>query len=135
MKQGMVKYSQEFIMPNGLKRWLGVEYPVDFDRDEDAHEAFTKAEAMVNGYNKPSEFSDIIPEVQVGNHNPYSATGDLATDIKSCKTIKMIDEYRLIVNAKGFEWAKDVWTTRRAELVKEESDAIIAAANSLCKKG
>lgn len=127
MKQGIIKYSQEFVMPNGLKRWLGVEYPIDFANEKEM-EVFAKIEAMVNGFNE-SSVPDVVPEPIIRVENPYSATGNLETDIKSCKTIKMIDEYRLIVNAKGFEWALDVWRERRAELVKIESDALIAAAN------
>jgi hypothetical protein len=34
MKQGTIKYSQEFISPTGLKRWIGMEYPLDWETDD-----------------------------------------------------------------------------------------------------
>lgn len=51
MKQGIVKYSEEFVHPvTGLKRWVGIEYPIDFD-NEIPEEAFLKAQIMVQqGY-------------------------------------------------------------------------------------
>jgi hypothetical protein len=129
MKLGVIKYSQEFVMPNGLKRWLGVEYPIDFANEKEM-EVFSKVEAMVNGFNASSTPDVMLEPNVIQVENTYSATGDLGTDIKSCKTIEMIDTYRLIVETKGFEWARDIYRERRAELVRKESDALILAANN-----
>jgi hypothetical protein len=129
MKLGVIKYSQEFVMPNGLKRWIGAEWPIDIESQVPL-EVFLSVEKMVNGFNQ-SSVPDVMPEPNVIQvENPYSATGNLESDIRSCKTIEMIDTYRLIVDAKGFEWAKDVYRERRAELVRMESDALISAANN-----
>lgn len=51
MRQGIIKYSEEFINPvTGLKRWVGIEYPLDFD-NEIPEEGFLKAKIMVQeGY-------------------------------------------------------------------------------------
>lgn len=46
MKQGSVKFSKEFITPIGLKEWVGIEYPVDFEKD-DIQEAFNYAKREV----------------------------------------------------------------------------------------
>lgn len=49
MKQGTVKYSQEFISPTGLKRWVGIEYPIDFDTEE-PFEALEQARTIVQSW-------------------------------------------------------------------------------------
>ena len=139
MKVSKVIYQKVFPLAQYVNEKIGIEIELTDTDDDD--EAFTLAKAQVEKWHKesnpllymnmgePVENLGIEPKV-IQVEGSYNGTGDLATDIKSCKTIDMIDTYRLIVDAKGYEWAKDIYRERRAELVKIESDALISAANN-----
>lgn len=60
MKQGTIKYSQEFISPTGLKRWVGIEMPVDFDT-EDYLQVYENVASMVAicGTKQPNDLTGI----------------------------------------------------------------------------
>lgn len=55
MKQGIVKFSKEFVTETGLKEWVGVE--LEFDgNNETATEALHRAEAIVREYQRPKSY-------------------------------------------------------------------------------
>ncbi len=47
MKQGTVKYSEEFANPIGLKKWYGIELPFDVDT-ENPVDVFNRAKVIVS---------------------------------------------------------------------------------------
>lgn len=55
MKQGIVKFSKEFVTEAGLKEWVGVEIPFDFEQ-ESASEALKLAETIVREYQRPKSY-------------------------------------------------------------------------------
>lgn len=134
MKVVKVIYQKVFPLAQYVNEKIGIEIEMNSDT-EDENEVYEHAKSTVHRWHKESnpllsvvETLTMPPRV-IQVEGSYNGTGDLATDIKSCKTIDMIDTYRLIVDAKGYEWAKDIYRECRAELVKIESDALISAAD------
>ena len=117
---------------------IGIEIELTDTDDDD--EAFALAKAQVEKWHTESnpllymnlgETIDtlaVAPKV-IQVEGMHLAMDELANDIKFCNSIKDIDEYRVMVHSIGYEWALPIWETRRAEIVKIESDALIAAAN------
>lgn len=55
MKQGIVKFSKEFVTETGLKEWVGVE--IEFDaNNETALEALRRAEDIVRQHQQPKKY-------------------------------------------------------------------------------
>lgn len=130
MKQGLVKFSKEFITPIGLKEWVGIEYPVDFD-NKDALEAFAKAESMVNEYQRSKEQIQYYPQAY-GNSTPIQVIdkktedreiGVKPEDIMSCQDLKTLKTYRLLI--KGNSELEKAYNLRRDVLVRKESQEIL----------
>lgn len=117
MKQGVVKISQEFLTPIGLKRWVGIEYPVDFSQ-ENVMDAFTKADKMVQDYQsswqsvvKPSD--NELPVVQIKGD---VLTGNLIDDIMSCQELIVLEIYKPML--KGRPELAAAYNQRKEELTK-----------------
>lgn len=56
MKQGIVKFSKEFVTETGLKEWMGLEWDVDTPFDEvKAMEVFTKVKNFVCNYKSSNQ--------------------------------------------------------------------------------
>lgn len=105
MKQGMLKFSKEFITPSGLKEWIGVEYPIDYDTEQ-PFEVLEQARVIAEGYqakksaeyevymNSPPQplksipIEKIIPEDQ--------RIEAIIADIYSCDELKVLESYRLL---------------------------------------
>lgn len=55
MKQGIVKFSKEFVTETGLKEWVGIE--LEFDASsESALDALRRAETIVREYQRPKSY-------------------------------------------------------------------------------
>lgn len=55
MKEGIVKFSKEYVTETGLKEWVGVE--LSFDQDmESAIDVLRRAETIVNEYQRPKSY-------------------------------------------------------------------------------
>lgn len=55
MKQGIVKFSKEYVTETGLKEWVGVE--IEFDaNNETALEALRRAEDIVRQHQQPKKY-------------------------------------------------------------------------------
>ena len=136
MKQGTVKFSKEFITPIGLKEWAGIEYPVDFEKD-DIQEAFNyaKGEVMKSQASSPGFPDNSIPPgpppvIQVQQQE--IRIGVLIEDIMSCKELVVLDSYRLMV--KGNDELTAAYNKRRSEIVGAEVNEIIKKTDSLTIK-
>lgn len=55
MKQGIVKFSKEFVTDTGLKEWAGIELPFNEER-ESGVDALRRAETIVNEYQRPKSY-------------------------------------------------------------------------------
>lgn len=55
MKQGIVKFSKEFVTETGLKEWAGIELPFNEER-ESGVDALRRAETIVNEYQRPKSY-------------------------------------------------------------------------------
>jgi hypothetical protein len=136
MKQGTVKFSKEFITPIGLKEWVGIEYPVDFETD-DIQEAFNyaKGEVMKSQASSPGFPDNSIPPgpppiIQVQQQE--IRIGVLVEDIMSCKELVVLDSYRLMV--KGNDELTVAYNKRRSEIVSAEVNEIVKRADELTTK-
>lgn len=55
MKQGIVKFSKEFVTETGCKEWVGIE--LEFDASsESALDALKRAETIVREYQRPKSY-------------------------------------------------------------------------------
>lgn len=91
MKQGTVRVSQEFTMPDGNKKWLAHERQYDMDT-EDPLEVFAKADSIMNAFAKSSTpgFSDNSippgppPVIAVERTSEDQRIAELIRDIYAC---------------------------------------------------
>lgn len=117
MKEGIVKYSEEFVNSVGLKKWRGIELPFDMNT-ENPLDVFAKAERIVvqsQGNSKEVVFEGAsIPVIQIDKEE--KATGLYIEDIMSCKSVKVLDAYASLVA--NNEKLKEAWERRRSQLLQ-----------------
>lgn len=98
-----IKISKEFhVMGSGL--WLSIEMPIAPGEDEvgefkKGDAILTKAFASMTGQPLPTQtdyHSGPTPEIQVEKIE----IGDLPAQIQSCKELKVLDSYKLLVRGK-----------------------------------
>lgn len=132
MKQGLVKFSKEFITPTGLKEWVTLEWDVNVPFDEKkAMETFSKVKEFVCNYQSSypvfQEYSSPLvpsPTIQL---NTEREIGVKPEDIMSCQDLKTLETYRLIM--KGNSELEEAYNLRRGVLVRKESQEILDKTN------
>lgn len=93
MKQGTVKFSKEFITPIGLKEWVGIEWPVDFDNDN-VMDAFNQAKKAVCDFQSTSLGNIELPSnasqsiINVERTSDDKRVAELIRDIYACTEIE-----------------------------------------------
>jgi hypothetical protein len=132
MKQGIVKFSKEFITPTGLKEWVGIEWPVDFENDN-VMGAFNQAKKAVCDFQLASAGnieSMPNPMPQVIQVQPEDRRiGIMADDIMSCQDLITLDTYKLLV--KGKLELEAAYKTRRSQIISIETKDILDRTNAL----
>lgn len=102
MKQGIIKYSQEFISPIGLKRWVGIEYPVDFDTDN-PHEVLDKLQGMTESWYNKKELQSPTTEIKSDRQPEDIRVAALIADIYGCKELSAkkegLESYKKMVDS------------------------------------
>lgn len=139
MKQGIVKFSKEFVTATGLKEWASIDYPVEFDGlndDKIAAEGFIKAEAMVMSHQAKKSYlmhyeitytPSVAPSQEIPVYKEDRTIGVTVDVLYSCTDLATLDAYRLIV--KGKDDLQSAYDKHRKILVAKESKKIIEAAN------
>lgn len=105
MKTGTVRVSEEFIKPDGTKKWYAHEKQYNQDTEEPS-DVFAKAESEMNAYVKKS--SQVILENSIPPGPPPviqikpedRETGLTPETLLSCSDIKILEAYRLMVKGK-----------------------------------
>lgn len=109
MKPTLIKISAEFhVLGNGV--WLGAEIPVASNEDPIAE--FVKGRDML-----VNAFKAMNPEVQLSvpvKQVDKPPTGDVIKDIASCKEIKVLKTYQLLV--KGNNKWQEAYDKKMTEL-------------------
>jgi len=92
MKQGTVKYSEEFVTPIGLKKWFGVELQYDMDTEDppfDKAKSIVAKAAMTSIGNNHLSFDSSIapgpsPVISVERTSEDQRIADLIGNIFAC---------------------------------------------------
>ena len=132
MKKGIVKYSEEFVSPVGLKSWRGIELEYDMS-SEDPIEVFGNAKKIVeksasinnkfSGYPNLLNPDENLPVITSKQEEPQ--IGITPESLMSCQDLATIDSYRLLI--KGKEDLELAYMKRRKEIVDEEAKGILYA--------
>lgn len=143
MKQGIVKFSKEFITPTGLKEWVSLEWEVGEPFDEaKAMETFRKVKDFVCNAQPSSngllEYLDLgrlgswpIPVVKKEEDREVGLTPEL---IMGCGDITTLQSFYLLVDKSNRDDLKNAYAKRKQELVAKETKEILDATNALTKK-
>lgn len=127
MKQGIVKFSKEFITPTGLKEWLSLEWDVNEPFDEaKAMETFMKVKEFVCNSQPSSQglidnsnnFVPPGPPPIIQKQPEDRSIGVTIDDLDSCTDVATLDAYRLIV--KGKEDLQAAFDKHRSRLVARD---------------
>jgi len=131
MKKGIVKYSEEFVSPIGLKSWRGIELEYDMS-SEDPIEIFDNAKRIVeksassnhpfSGYPNLLNPDDNLPVITSKQQEPQ--IGITSESLMSCQDLVTIDSYRLLI--KGKEDLELAYMKRRKEIVDAEANGILS---------
>lgn len=122
MKQGIVKFSKEFVTETGLKEWVGIELPFDSE-NESAIDALRKAETIVNEYQRPKSY---IMQYNMPYQTQSTPTGELPDErqpglspelIMSCSDLITLQSFYLLVKGSNRVDLKEAYTQRMSELV------------------
>jgi len=132
MKKGIVKYSEEFVSPIGLKSWRGIELEYDMS-SEDPIEIFDNAKRIVersaslsnpfSGYPNLLNPDDNLPVITRKQEEPQ--IGITPKSLMSCQDLVTLDSYQILI--KGKKDLELAYMTRRAEIVAEEAKGILYA--------
>lgn len=140
MKQGIVKFSKEFVTDTGLKEWAGIELPFNEER-ESGVDALRRAETIVNEYQRPKSYlmqynmpyqTQSTPAGQLPEERQVGLTPEL---IMGCEDITTLQTFYLLVDKSNDEALKVVYNNRKAQLVAKETKEILDATNALTKEG
>ena len=136
MKTGTVRVSEEFIKPDGTKKWYAHEKQYNQDT-EDPQDVFATAESEMNAYVKKS--SQVIldnsippgppPVIQIKPED--RRVGVTVEDILSCNDIPTIDSYRLLIKDQPLLQA--AYDKRREEIKQAEIADIMRRTNEITK--
>lgn len=125
MKQGVVKFSKEFVTETGLKEWIGLEWDVDTPFDEaKAMEIFTKVKDFVCNYKGAGKFASFDSAVPPGpppiiQIQPEDRVIGVTVDmLDSCTDVATLDAYRFIV--KGKDDLQRAFDKHRSRLVARD---------------
>lgn len=141
MKQGIVKFSKEFITPTGLKEWVGIEWPVDFENDN-VMGAFNQAKKAVCDFQLASGVLNEMLATQIGPEIPLPSI-DRSEDrkvgltpelISSCGDIVTLQTFYMLVDKSNSMELKHAYEKRKKELVTKETNEILAATNTHTNK-
>lgn len=136
--QGTVRYSEEFIKPDGLKGWFSHEKQYDQDTQDPPFEEIVRtvrdeikkhSDLFTLTVSNPSRIS--VGEIQVDKPEE-TRIGILVEDIMSCLDIPTIDSYRLLV--KGKPELEAAYEKRREEIKQAEIKDIMDRTNALTQK-
>lgn len=128
MKQGIVKFSKEFMTPTGLKEWVGIEWPVDFENDN-VMGAFNQAKKAVCDFQLASSalsemtFGGSVFPSQVGpspiiNRNPEDREVGLTPELLAgCSDIVVLQEFHMLVELSNRTDLKEAYEKREKELI------------------
>lgn len=132
MKQGIVKFSKEYVTETGLKEWAGIELPFNEER-ESGVDALRRAETIVNEYQRHKSYLMQYEMIHPAQYTPSKIVepaqveiGVSVNTLYSCVDLPTLDAYRLIV--KGKPDLEAAYNAHRKLLVKSESDALLAAS-------
>lgn len=152
MKQGIVKFSKEFITPTGLKEWVTLEWPVDEPFDEaKAMDTFTRVKEFVCNYQKgqdalqdinvgwPNYSSQVPPSppsvINVQRTSEDTRIAELVRDIYACTQLDgdngLWSYSKLATTCKEAELAYEVMGKK---LRKKESDELLAKSAYINQK-
>lgn len=141
MKQGIVKFSKEFVDPNtGLKEWYGYEGPVDELMETDKiQQAFKNAKEQViaaKGYPNllnPDEQNFMPPSPPpIIQKQPEDRSVGLTPELMaSCEDVVTLQTFYLLVDRSKDIELKQVYKKRMEELVAKESKEIINTTETL----
>lgn len=132
MKQGIVKFSKEFVTDTGLKEWAGIELPFNEER-ESGVDALRRAETIVNEYQRPKSYlmqynmpyqTQSTPAGQLPEERQVGLTPEL---IMGCEDITTLQTFHLLVDKSNDETLKVVYNNRKAQLVAKETKEILSA--------
>lgn len=122
MKQGTVKYSQEFITPTGLKRWIGIEYPIDFDT-EDFLAVYNKVKAMVLDCNDSAPpYTEQPSQIATSTELPVinRASERLLVLIDNADSFEKLYELEKYAKISGDQSIIDAWNNKYNQLLKKK---------------
>lgn len=139
MKQGVVKFSKEFVTDTGLKEWAGIELPFNEER-ESGVDALRRAETIVNEYQRPKSYImhyniTYQPQGNPGDELPEERQVGLTPELLTgCSDLTVLQEFYMLVKLSNRVDLKEAYDNRKAELVAKETKGILDATNSLSKK-
>lgn len=96
MKQGIVKFSKEFVTPTGTKEWVGLEMEYDMST-ECPRDVLTNAKTIVEQWHKESSSQGLIdnsippgapPVINVQRTSEDIRVAKLVGDIYKCTTLE-----------------------------------------------
>lgn len=140
MKQGIVKFSKEFVTDTGLKEWAGIELPFNEER-ESGVDALRRAETIVNEYQRPKSYlmqydmpyqTQSTPAGQLPEERQVGLTPELLT---GCSDLTVLQEFYMLVKLSNRVDLKEAYDNRKSELVAKEAKEILDATNALTKEG
>lgn len=136
MKQGIVKFSKEFVTPIGLKEWVGVELTYDMI-NENPIDVLDSAKKTVNEWYKFSNTENnesfnlssavVAPVINVQRTSEDTRIAELVRDIYACTQLDgdngLWSYSKLATTCKEAELAYEVMAKK---LRKKESDELLA---------
>lgn len=139
MKQGIVKFSKEFVTEIGTKEWVGLELSFDMD-SESAVTVLARAETIVNEYQRPKSY---IMQYNMPYQTQSTPTGELPDErqpgltpelIMSCSDLTTLQSFYLLVKGSNRVDLKEAYDQRKNELVKRETDELFEATEAFSEK-
>lgn len=119
MKQGIVKFSKEFVTETGMKEWVGLELSFDMD-SESAVNVLARAETIVNEYQRPKSYimQYNMPYQQQEPQQPdYVNSPVTVSGILSCNSLQELHkEYKYRV--RGNDLLSEAYQKREKELME-----------------
>lgn len=139
MKQGIVKFSKEFVTDTGLKEWAGIELPFNEER-ESGVDALRRAETIVNEYQRSKSYimqynmpyqTQSAPAGQLPEERQVGLTPEL---LAGCSDLTVLQEFYMLVKLSNRVDLKEAYDKRKEELVAKEAKKIVDATNELIKQ-
>lgn len=140
MKQGIVKFSKEFVTETGLKEWMGLEWDVDTPFDEaKAMDVFTKVKNFVCNYKGNSQGvidsqNNFVPPgpPPIIQKKPEDREVGLTPELLTgCQDLVTLQTFFMLVQKSDSQLLMDTYKKRKSELVAKETKEILEATNAL----